>query len=166
MLHPPRLTFRVPLFLGLFLLACLSGQANAQSQRITKVYVPKGQDHTVRFETDAGPAQVLIQNKKSVFSIMATSADNEWVMLSKMPANPDEASGTNEETILMYVPQKRIVRHPKHGRKATVISIDKEGNTESVTWDLDGATLTTPIDSLRAGLLGDKAKGGAPDAGK
>ena len=162
----PVLKFAARLFLGLFLLACLPCQAQAQSQRITKVYVPKGQDHTVLFDAETAPSQVLVRNKKSVFSVMATSSDNEWVVLSKMPANPDEASGTNEESLLMYVPQKRIVRHPKHGRKATVISIDKDGTTETVTWDLDGATITTPIELLRAGLPGNQAGRGTPAAGK
>ncbi len=122
----------------------------AEYERIEKVYTAEGKNTVVLYDTDSKKAQVLIQDSESVFFVMETSKNNEWVELSKMPADPDEAYGVNEEKLLMYIPQKRIICHPKYGSKAYLIGIDVTNNIESILWYMDDDTVDTiSIDVLK-----------------
>jgi len=156
--YPPRIVISL-LLLGCILFAGPPCLGKGQGHRITTIYVLKGHAGTVLFDTEAAPGQVLIQDKESVFFVLSMSPDKEWVELSKMPADPEEAHGTNEEKLLMFVPQKRQVSHPTYGRRATLIGI--EGR--KVIWDMDNKIITTPLSELKALCLG---AGTTPTHGK
>jgi hypothetical protein len=125
---------------------------------IEKVYIINGKESTVLYDTDSKKSQMLIQDSGSVFFVMGTSKNNEWVELSKMPADPDEASGANEEKLLVYVPQKRVICHPDYGNKASLIGLDTINQVECVTWYLDDDRMdTTTITMLKKTCLENKS---------
>lgn len=142
------------IFIILFLiLPHCSKQVASQNDKYIKVYVPQGKDSEVLYDTDTKKSQVLIKDSTSVFFVMSTSRNNDWVILSKMPADPEEAHGTNEEILLMYIPQKRIICHPTFGNSASAVSFDTINNIESVTWYANEKDNTTTIDLLKKKCL-------------
>lgn len=62
-----------------------------------------------------GKTETLIRDSAQIFSILQISNDKKWALLSLMPANPEEAYGTNESKELYYLPKKYRVdlRNPK-----------------------------------------------------
>jgi hypothetical protein len=124
------------------------------TEHIEKVYIAEGKNTAVLYDTDTKKAQVLILDSGSVFFVLSASQNNEWVELSKMPADPDEAHGVNEEKLLMNVPQKRIICNPNYGKDAYLIGIDLTNNIESVLWDVDDRIDSIPIAKLEKTYLG------------
>jgi hypothetical protein len=128
---------------------------SSNSNRITKVYTPEGKQGTILFDTESKTGQVLIKDSSSVFFVMQTSLSQEWAVVSKMPSDPDEANGSNEEKLLFYVPQKRIVYNPHYGSKAYLISIETQGTNEQVQWLINDLTDSVSINDLQKLCLGD-----------
>jgi hypothetical protein len=146
--------FRIIFTVGLNFLLLQCSNKTSECDNIEKVYTADGKNNVVLFDTDTKKSQVLIQDSESVFFVMETSKNKEWVELSKMPANPDEANGTNEKKLLMYIPQKRIICHPKYGSSAYLVGIDITNNIESILWYMDDDTVDTiPIVKLEKTCL-------------
>lgn len=142
-----------------FLLTSLFSSAQCINDlTITDVYVPDDKPGVILFEIDEEKSRLLIEDTTSVFFVMQTSATNEWAVVSKMPADPAEAHGTNEEKLLFYVPQRRVVYHPEYGDKAYLVAMETEDGVEKIQWFMDGQTVSMSLDSLEKVCLG-KTKG-------
>jgi hypothetical protein len=137
------------IFILLFLiLPHCSKQVASQNDKYIKVYIPQSKDSEVLYDTDTKKSQVLIKDSTSVFFVMSTSRNYEWVILSKMPADPEETHGTNEKILLMYIPQKRIICHPTFGNNASAVSLDTIKHVECVTWYSEDSEDTTTLKML------------------
>jgi hypothetical protein len=50
---------------------------------------------------------------------LQTSKDKRWAMISRMPSNPEEAYGQNEQHDIYFVPAKRSIRKQELGYPST-----------------------------------------------
>ncbi len=78
----------------------LDGKSNSREEpAIQKVYT--GEDgHAVLFDTETGEGRVLVRKKESVYQVVETSPDKEWVILIRMAAEPGE--GRRETIYELY----------------------------------------------------------------
>lgn len=66
-------------------------------------------EHAVFIFPAGGKAWKLISDSDSIFTVVSQTEDKNWILVSSMPANPDDASGMNESFSLYYIPQKRAI---------------------------------------------------------
>jgi hypothetical protein len=79
------------------------------TQRITSIFTADD-SQSVLFKLQNGNTDTLISNKEKVFFVMSNSDDNKWVLISEMPADPDEAHGSNSIYKLYFVPKKKEIK--------------------------------------------------------
>jgi hypothetical protein len=139
--------------LSSFALIYTGCKSSPHSNLITKVYVAEGKPGEILFDTESKKGQVLVNDIASVFTVMQTSLSQEWAVVSKMPADPEEARGASEENLLYYVPQKRIVYHPQYGNRAYLIAIETNGSSEEVQWMYNDQTVTIALNDLQKTCL-------------
>jgi hypothetical protein len=103
------------LFVTLLLAACDSNSKpkniENKSVRIDSVYDmigenPNGKWNTIFFDTKKCRRNELVKDTNSVLTLLDKTPDWQWVLISVMPANADEARGTNEHPEIYYVPLK------------------------------------------------------------
>jgi hypothetical protein len=111
--------------------------------------VPDGTQGIILYDTESKKSQILFEDKTSVFSVMKISLSQEWVIVSKMPANPDEAHGSNEQKLLVFVPQKKVVYHPQYGNIASLIDIELKDDVEQVQWLINDETVSIALMDLQ-----------------
>ncbi|NLE02384.1 MAG: hypothetical protein GX640_21170, partial [Fibrobacter sp.] len=121
-----------------------------------KVYVPDNRPEVVLFDTESKKGQILIEDKNSVFFVMQTSLTQEWAVVSRMPADPEDARGASEEKLLFYIPQKRLVYNPQYGKNAYLIAIEADGENEQVQWIIDDdKTVSVSLKELKEVCIKD-----------
>lgn len=91
-------------------------------QTITKsidtVFVNHPRQDTVYFKSN-NMLEVLTCSNDSVYWISQMIKNRQWVMLSRMPANPDEAYGQNERYDIYFVPAKKSITLEELGYNRT-----------------------------------------------
>lgn len=79
----------------------------SEKMDITNIYIEDNKSNMILFDTKEKEKQVLIKDPNKIFTILEISESKLWVIVSKMSANPNEAYGTNEEKLLIYIPTKK-----------------------------------------------------------
>jgi hypothetical protein len=79
--------YSLSLFVLLTVLSCSSSEQGYL--KVTKVYVNEMQN-TIYFDTDKSRMNVLDQDENSVFQIVETTEDNQWVIVIEMSAEAHE----------------------------------------------------------------------------
>lgn len=99
-----------PLIIGMYMDSLYSCQnlSCTHGPQLVSIYILDTENNTIYYNTANKKKQVLITDKFSVFNVLEISESKLWVIVSKMSANPNEAHGTNEEKLLIYIPKKKI----------------------------------------------------------
>ena len=75
---------------------------------IDSIYIP-GNFDTIFYNTKCKNKNILLADPDYCYRILSKTPNNEWVLLSIMPSDPEQAHGTNEIEELYYVPLKKIL---------------------------------------------------------
>lgn len=67
---------------------------------------PNGRWDAILFDTKEHRRNILVKDTNSVLTLIDKTQDLQWALVSVMPANADEARGTNERPEIYYVPLK------------------------------------------------------------
>ncbi|MBN2035702.1 MAG: hypothetical protein JW768_03070 [Chitinispirillaceae bacterium] len=105
-------------------------------KRIDTVFVNYPRQDTVYFKIDE-KLDVLTSSKDSVWWISQITKNHQWVMLNRMPANPEDAYGQNERYDIYFIPTKKSVTREELGFKPiySFLSLFEKNNLVFVTLD-------------------------------